>query len=278
MEVSLESRGTVLGRSARPAFDVDGWTSFALTGQTLNAGDPYRFVVSSTRPDCTVDVGMVGDRAARRLTVLDRDGPVRLIATDGAWVYERPTAWELVSTHTRWRAFADQAGLLAWATSRPPADADVAAFVGTGPPGAVGTATVGTATVGTGTVGTATVGTATVTGYEIAGNQVRAETSGDATSLLVVSMNRSAGWSATVDGDAAPLVAVDGALMGVFVPAGDHVVRLRYLPRSFVAGAAVTGVALAAVLVALVAPAWLSRRRSAARRAPSPSIPPAREG
>ena len=81
-------------------------------------------------------------------------------------------------------------------------------------------------------------------------------------------MNRSAGWTATVDGRPAPLVSVDGALMGVFVPAGDHVVRLRYLPKSFVAGAAVTGIALAAAVVALVVPAWLSRRRSGARTAP----------
>jgi uncharacterized membrane protein YfhO len=73
-------------------------------------------------------------------------------------------------------------------------------------------------------------------------------------------MNRSSGWTATVDGRAAPIVAVDGALMAVFVPAGDHVVRLRYLPRSFVAGAAVTGTALAAAFVALVAPVWIRRR------------------
>ncbi len=133
VQVSLASGATVLGRSSLPAFDVDGWTSFALTGQALNAGDPYRLAVSSTDPACRVDVGMAGDRVARQVIVLDRDEPVRLVATEGAWIYERPTAWELVSVHTRWRAFADQAELLAWATTRPPADADVAAFVGTAP-------------------------------------------------------------------------------------------------------------------------------------------------
>ncbi|MEA2844061.1 MAG: hypothetical protein QOJ69_1732, partial [Actinomycetota bacterium] len=242
VQVTLDGGGTVLGRSARPAFDVDGWTSFALTGQALDAGAPYRLSVSSTEPACRVDVGMAGDRVARQVIVLDRDAPVRLVATEGAWIYERPTAWELVSAHTRWRAFANQADLLAWAKSRPPAEADVAAFVGTGPP-----------------LPTAS-GRATVESYTIDGGRVRAETRADVMSLLAVSMNRSSGWTATVDGRAAPIVAVDGALMAVFVPAGDHVVRLRYLPRSFVAGAAVTGTALAAAFVALVAPVWIRRR------------------
>ena len=250
VQVSLDSAGAVLGRSSRPAFDVDGWTSFALTGQALNAGDRYRMVVSSTDPACRVDVGMAGDRVARQVIVLDREEPVRLVSTEGAWVYERPTAWELVSAHTRWRAFADQADLLAWVTTRSPAEADVAAFVGAGP------------------LQAPAVGVAAVVGYAIDGGRVRAETRADATSLLVVSMNRSAGWTATVDGRSAPLVSVDGALLGVFVPAGDHVVRLRYMPKSFVVGATVTGIALAAAVVALVVPAWLSRRRSGARTAP----------
>ena len=259
VEVSLDSDGTELGRSARPAFDVDGWTSFALTGQTLDAGDPYRLVVSSTLPGCQVEVGMAGDRVARRLIVLDRDGPVRLVTTEGAWIYERPSAWELVSAHSRWRAFADQPELLAWLATRSPAEADVAAFVGTAPPQS------------------SPPGTSTVVDYSVEGGRVRAETRGDA-ALLVVSMNRSAGWSATVDGRSAPLVAVDGALMGVFVPAGDHVVRLAYLPRSFTVGLVVTGVALAGAIGALAAPAWLSRRRSAGRRGPRPTTGPAPQG
>ncbi len=259
VEVSLDSGGTELGRSARPAFDVDGWTSFALTGQALDAGDAYRLVVSSTLSGCHVEVGMAGDRVARRIIVLDRDAPVRLVATEGAWIYERPSAWELVSAHSRWRAFADQPELLAWLADRSPAEADVAAFVGTAPPRS------------------SPPGTSTVVDYRVVGGRVRAETRGDA-ALLVVSMNRSAGWSATVDGHRAPIVAVDGALMGVFVPAGDHVVRLAYLPRSFTVGSAVTGVALAGAIGALIAPAWLSRRRSAGGRAPRPTIDPAPQG
>ena len=231
VQVSLDSGGTVLGRSARPAFDVDGWTSFALTGQALNAGDSYRLVVSSTDPACRVDVGMAGDRVARQVIVLDRDEPVRLVSTEGAWIYERPTAWELVSAHTRWRAFADQAELLAWVTTRSPAEADVAAFVGTGP----------SPSPSPGTSHGRRLPRSTAAGCG-------PRRAADATSLLVVSMNRSAGWTATVDGRPTPLVSVDGALMGVFVPAGDHVVRLRYLPKSFVVGAAVTGIALAAAV------------------------------
>ncbi len=72
------------------------------------------------------------------------------------------------------------------------------------------------------------------------------------TGLGVFSHNRADGWTAEVDGRSTPIVAVDGALMGVFVPPGRHWVELRYLPRSFVAGAAVSGLAFVAAVVAVV--------------------------
>jgi len=56
----------------------------------------------------------------------------------------------------------------------------------------------------------------------------------------------------------ASIVAVDGALAGVFVPAGTHTVTLDYLPRSFLAGGAVTAGATLAAGVVLVGAA---RRR-----------------
>jgi uncharacterized membrane protein YfhO len=59
-------------------------------------------------------------------------------------------------------------------------------------------------------------------------------------------------------------VAVDGALMGVFVPAGAHTVTLDYLPRTFLAGAAVSGAAALATGLAVVLPG--RRRRDPVRR------------
>jgi uncharacterized membrane protein YfhO len=93
-------------------------------------------------------------------------------------------------------------------------------------------------------------------------NTVRAEVAGAAESLLVVSQNLADGWRATIDGKPAPIVAVDGALIGVFVPPGDHTVTLRYLPRTFLAGAGITGVALAAVALTIALPIVRRRRTS----------------
>jgi uncharacterized membrane protein YfhO len=67
--------------------------------------------------------------------------------------------------------------------------------------------------------------------------------------LLVVSRLRFPGWTATIDGKESDILGVDGALMGVVVPAGRHRVVLSYRPRSLLLGALVSltgGVALAA--------------------------------
>jgi len=97
----------------------------------------------------------------------------------------------------------------------------------------------------------------------ISDNTVRAEVAGGADSLLVVSQNLADGWTARVDGEPAPIVPVDGALMGVFVPSGQHTVTLEYLPRTFLAGGAVTGLALVAAALTVVVPA--RRKRGASR-------------
>ena len=102
-----------------------------------------------------------------------------------------------------------------------------------------------------------------VVSSSISDNSVRAEVTGGAYSLLVVSQNFADGWTAEVDGGPAAIVPVDGALMGVFVPPGQHTVTLDYLPRTFLAGGAVTGVALVAAALTVVMPAW--RRRGAGR-------------
>lgn len=239
VHLSLESGGRTLATSSRSGFDVGGgWTGFALLGRGLAAGDQYRISATSSEPGCGVAVGMVGPRVARQPLIEDPDQAVRLVSTEQAWIYERPSAWELVSAHQRWRAFPDQADLLAWAVNRPPEDADVAAYVGAPVPGPAPV------------TGQAPV----VTSSRISDNSVRAEVSGGSGALVVVSQNLADGWTARVDGRAAPVVAVDGALMGVFVPPGRHTVVLNYLPRSFVLGTAVSGVALALALVAVAVP------------------------
>jgi membrane protein YfhO len=52
------------------------------------------------------------------------------------------------------------------------------------------------------------------------------------------------GWYAAVDGTAAPIVRANLAMRAVPVPAGDHVVELRYRPAGLVAGAVISLFAL----------------------------------
>ncbi|HEX2047725.1 MAG TPA: YfhO family protein [Acidimicrobiales bacterium] len=236
VELSVLGADRTAASTSRTATDVDGgWTGFAVMGSSVGAGDRFSLAASSTSAGCRLDVGLAGSRVARQLIVEDPAGPVRLVGVEQAWLYERPTAWELVSAHGRWRAFPDQARLLAWAAARPPDDADVAAFVDDGgryPEPGNGPAPV-------------------VESFRMSPNVMRAEVNGGAASLVVFSHNRADGWEAEVDGRSTPTVAVDGALMGVFVPPGRHSVELRYLPRSFVAGSAVSGLAFLAAVVAV---------------------------
>jgi hypothetical protein len=241
--LSLTSGDRLVAETTRPAFDIGGWSGFAVLARTLNAGDPYRFTATADRPACSVDIGLTGPRAARQLLIEDRDQAVRLVSTEESWIYERVSAWPLVSAHPRWRAFPDQESLLAWAATRPPADADVAPFVGSHPDSVSAAGT-----------------PAVVLSSKIEDNTVRAEVTGGVDSLLVVSQNLAMGWTATVDGKPAPIVPVDGALIGVFVPPGDHTVTLTYLPRTFLAGAGVTGAALIAAGFAIGLPPVRRRR------------------
>jgi Bacterial membrane protein YfhO len=59
-------------------------------------------------------------------------------------------------------------------------------------------------------------------------------------------------WRATVDAAPAPMVRTDGALRGLFVPAGHHVVVERYVPLDLLAGVLLSALALAAIVAITV--------------------------
>lgn len=83
-------------------------------------------------------------------------------------------------------------------------------------------------------------------------------------SYLVVSDSHYPGWTATVDGQEAPIHRADLALRAVLLPRGAHTVRFDYRPLSFRLGLALSvlsGLGLAAVLL----------RRPRARKTPSVS-------
>jgi hypothetical protein len=68
------------------------------------------------------------------------------------------------------------------------------------------------------------------------------------------------GWEATVDGAPAPIVRANYLVRAVRVPAGAHEVRMRYRPRSFQVGSALSLLGLAACIGALL---WRGRRATA---------------
>ncbi|WP_408952596.1 YfhO family protein [Lysobacter sp. Hz 25] len=89
---------------------------------------------------------------------------------------------------------------------------------------------------------------------------------GNGNLLAVVSERYHRDWTARVDGRKVPVLAANGLIMAVLVPAGEHVVELKYRPVSYRIG---LGAAACALLVCLVLLLWGASRRTAARRSKS---------
>jgi len=78
--------------------------------------------------------------------------------------------------------------------------------------------------------------------------------------LVVLADTYDRGWRATIDGVATPILATNHLFRGVRAPAGEHVVRFEYRPRSVIVGGALSLVT-AVVLCVL---GWRTRARGAA--------------
>ena len=108
-----------------------------------------------------------------------------------------------------------------------------------------------------------------------AANRIRLRTRSAGDGFLVAGDTWYPGWEATIDGHPARLYPADVAFRGLQVPAGDHRVEMRFAPRILWRSAAVSGLALLAVLWALIsgrttwrrAAAWPGAR--AAKRSPA---------
>ena len=90
---------------------------------------------------------------------------------------------------------------------------------------------------------------------------VRISTSSAIAGLLILGDQQFPGWEATVDGRTEPILTVDNALRGVYLPEGSHTVVFSYRALSIQAGAVASITALMALLLLC-----LIRRRPAARR------------
>jgi len=66
------------------------------------------------------------------------------------------------------------------------------------------------------------------------------------------------GWRATVNGERTSIVRANGAFRAVVVPAGPVEVVFEYVPTSFYAGTAITGIAI----VVLCCCVWVTRRKA----------------
>lgn len=75
--------------------------------------------------------------------------------------------------------------------------------------------------------------------------------------LLYTSIPYESGWSATVNGEKLETVRVAGAMVGVILPAGQHVVEFSYSPQGFLPGVLIS----LAALVIFVALCILLRKR-----------------
>jgi Bacterial membrane protein YfhO len=79
---------------------------------------------------------------------------------------------------------------------------------------------------------------------------------------VVISQAAWKGWHATIDGQPVPLRLANMAFLAVNVPTGEHELTLRYLPRGFVIGRAVSFGTLLALLVAGI---WMLLPRRGSR-------------
>ena len=78
------------------------------------------------------------------------------------------------------------------------------------------------------------------------GLDLRVSSTGNA--LLVVADAWHPGWSALLDGRPTPILRTNHALRGVAVPAGDHLVEMRFRPTSLLVGAGVSALSLVSAL------------------------------
>jgi hypothetical protein len=76
--------------------------------------------------------------------------------------------------------------------------------------------------------------------------------------FVVISQAALSGWRAYLDGRRVKLLGANHAFLAVFVPAGEHRLRLTFLPKSFVIGRAVTFATLLGIIIFL----FVSGRRS----------------
>lgn len=96
---------------------------------------------------------------------------------------------------------------------------------------------------------------------EDSGDTIRVRVQADGAGYVVVGDAIQSDWSATVDGVPAEIVEADHALGAVYVRAGEHDIEFTYEPKGRSTGAAVSGISLAVLLLAVTPLSWWARAR-----------------
>jgi uncharacterized membrane protein YfhO len=73
-------------------------------------------------------------------------------------------------------------------------------------------------------------------------NQLVIRTEAGSSGWLVLADTWYPGWKAWVDGESTPIMRANGVFRAVRLPAGIHLVRIRYRPVAFLIGLLVSGV------------------------------------
>lgn len=103
----------------------------------------------------------------------------------------------------------------------------------------------------------ATGGRGTVRLSSFEPGHLSADLSAESAALCVVSGTWFEGWEATIDGRPTPIYPTNGLMRGVVVPAGSHLLGMRYRPRVFRVGWQISAMTAAALGIGL----YLGRRR-----------------
>ena len=91
-----------------------------------------------------------------------------------------------------------------------------------------------------------------VSGVRRSSNGIRFDADMRADGWVIVSETAWEGWRVYIDGRRVKHYPADATLLGVFVPAGRHDVRLVYLPDSFVTGRTITFVTIATLAITIL--------------------------
>ena len=101
----------------------------------------------------------------------------------------------------------------------------------------------------------------TATYHEMQPEDVRIVVDAAAPSIVVIRNSYDPGWSASVDGVSAPVLATDYLIQGVAVPAGHHRIRLVYRDPDVSRGLAASALVWLILLGSIPTAMWLERRR-----------------